>query len=48
MDHLEWELRTLSLKLRTQPTSTPTPTEPFGEVVCQYIDTLCTAQSKQF
>ena len=26
--------------------STPTPTEPFGEVVPQYMDTLCTAQKQ--
>ena len=44
IDHLEQELQTLSLRLSMQPTSTPIPTEPFGEVVCQYIDTLCTAQ----
>ena len=40
IDHLEWELQTLSLTLSTQPSSTPTPIEPFGEVVCQYMDTL--------
>ena len=34
---------TLSLTLGTQPTSTPTPTEPFWEVVCQYMYKLCTA-----
>ena len=26
--------------------STPTPTEPFEEVVCQYMDTLCTTQKQ--
>ena len=36
----------LSLTLNMQPTSTPTPTEPFGEVVCQYTDTLCTTQKQ--
>ena len=30
--------------LRAQPTSTPAPTEPFREVICQYTDTLCTTQ----
>ena len=29
-----------------QSTSTPTPTEPFGEVVHQYTDTLCTVQKQ--
>ena len=24
----------------------PTPTEPLGEVICQYIDTLCTTQKQ--
>ena len=33
-----------SLTLRAQLTSTPAPTEPFGEVVCQYMDTLCVTQ----
>ena len=33
-----------SLTLRTEPISTPTPTEPFEEVVGQYTDTLCTTQ----
>ena len=32
--------------LRAQPTSTPTPTEPFREVVLQYADTLCTTQNE--
>ena len=35
-----------SLTLSTQSTSTLTPTEPFGEVVCQYTDTLCTKQKQ--
>ena len=34
IDCLEQVLWTLSLTTRTQPTSTPTPTEPYGEVVC--------------
>ena len=32
--------------LQPQPSSTPTPTEPFGEVICQYTDTLCTMQKQ--
>ena len=42
IDCLEQELRTLSLILSMQPSSTSTLTEPFGEVVHQYTDTLCT------
>ena len=30
--------------LQSQPP--PTPTEPFREVICQYIDTLCTTQKQ--
>ena len=30
--------------LRVQPTSTPTPSEPFGGVMLQYTNTLCTTQ----
>ena len=37
-------LQNLSLALQTQPASTPTPAEPFGEVIHQYMDTLCTSQ----
>ena len=44
LDHIEWELWHLSLTLKVQPTSTPTPSEPFGEVICQYTDTLSTTQ----
>ena len=36
----------LSLALRMQPPSTPTPAEPLGEVICQYMDTLCTTQKQ--
>ena len=43
---IEQELQNLSLVLRVQPTSTPALTEPFGEVICQYIDTLCTTQKQ--
>ena len=32
--------------LKTQPTSTPGPTEPFREVIHQYMDTLCTTQKQ--
>ena len=46
IDHLEWALQNLSLTLRTQLTSTPEPTEPLGEVVHQYTDTLCTTQKQ--
>ena len=46
IDCLEWELWTLPLTLRAQPTSIPMPTEPFGEVVCQYTDTLFMAQKQ--
>ena len=37
---------TESLSSSSKPTSTPKPTEPFTEVVCQYMDTLCTAQNQ--
>ena len=46
IDCLEGELQNLSLTLRTLLTSNPSPTEPFGEVVCQYTDTLCTTQKQ--
>ena len=46
IEQLEWELQYLSLVLRAQPTSIPAPTEPFGEVVHQYTDTLCTTQKQ--
>ena len=42
LDCIEWELQNPSLSLQPQPSSTPTPTEPFGEVIHQYTDTLCT------
>ena len=32
--------------IQAQPTSTPTPTEPFGEVICQYRDTLFATQKQ--
>ena len=34
------------LTLRVQLTSTPAPSEPFREVICQYTDTLCTTQKQ--
>ena len=46
LDHIEWELQNLSLMLQPQAASTPTPAEPFGEVICQYTDTLCTTQKQ--
>ena len=48
IDHLGWELGTLSLTLSMQSASTLTPTEPFGEVVHQYMDMLCTAQKQTY
>ena len=45
IDTLEQELQNLSLTLRTQPTSTPAPTKPFG-VACHYTGTLCTTQKQ--
>ena len=46
LDCIEWELQNLSPTLRAQLTSTPAPTEPCGEVICQYMDTLCTTQKQ--
>ena len=46
LDCIEWELQNLSLALRVQLTSTPAPSEPFGEVICQYTDTLGTIQKQ--
>ena len=40
LDCIEQELQNLSLTL--QPQSPPTPTDPFGEVIAQFTDTLCT------
>ena len=40
-------MRTTNLSLAFQPPPFPTPTEPFrGEVVHQYMDTLCTTQNQ--
>ena len=46
LNSIEWELQNLSLTLRVQLASTPAPTEPFREVICQYTDTLCTIQKQ--
>ena len=45
-DCIEQELQNLSLKLQAQSTSIPAPTEPFGEVIHQYRETLCTTQKQ--
>ena len=44
MGCIEWELQNLSLVL--QPPPSPTPTEPLGQVIHQYTDTLCTTQKQ--
>ena len=44
MDHIEYELQNLSIALHPPPL--PTPTEPFGEVIWQYTNTLCTTQKQ--
>ena len=44
LDYIEYELQNLSLVL--QPPSSPTPTEPLGEVIHQYTDTLCSTQKQ--
>ena len=42
LDHIQQELQNLSISIhQPQP---PAPTEPFGEVLCQYMDTLCSSQ----
>ena len=46
LGHIECELKSLSLSLQPQPTSTPTCAEPFGGVICQHIDTLCNTQKQ--
>ena len=46
LDYIEQKLQNLSLILRVQLTSTPAPTEPLREVICQYTDTLCTTQKQ--
>ena len=44
LDCIEWQLQNLPLVL--QPLPSPTPTEPFGEVIHQYTDTLCSKQQQ--
>ena len=46
LDCIEWELQNLSLTLQPQPASIPIPAEPFGEVIYQYTNTLCTTQKQ--
>ena len=46
LDCIEWELQNLSLVLQPQLPPMQTPTEPFGEVICQYTNTLCTTQKQ--
>ena len=45
LDHMEQELQNLSIVL--YPPAPPTPTEPFGEVICQDMDILCTRQKQR-
>ena len=45
-DCIEQELQNPSLTLQPQPASTPTPTEPFVEVIHQYTNTLCSTQKQ--
>ena len=44
LDHIEHELQNLSIALHLPPLLTPT--EPFGEVIWWYTDTLCTTQKQ--
>ena len=46
LECIEWELQNLSPVLQPQPSSAPTPMEPFREVIGQYTDTLCTSQKQ--
>ena len=46
IDWLEWELQNLSLMLGAQLISSPALAEPFGDLVHQYADTLCTMQKQ--
>ena len=45
LDCIEHEWKNLSIALHPPPA--PTPTEPFGGVIYQYVNTLCTTQKKQ-
>ena len=44
LDHIEHELQNLSIALHPPPP--PIPTKPFGEVMWQYTNTLCTTQKQ--
>ena len=44
LDCIECKLQNLLISLHPQPP--PTPTEPFGEVIYHYTDTLCTTQKQ--
>ena len=44
LDHIECKLQNFSIALHPPPPSTPT--EPFGEVIQQYTNTLCTTQKQ--
>ena len=44
MDCIECKLQKLPIAL--YPSHPPTPTEPFGEVIWQYTNTLCTTQKQ--
>ena len=44
--HIKRTTKSLPLMLKAQPTSTPTPSEPFEEVIHQYTDTACTTQKQ--
>ena len=46
LDCIEYELQNLSLALQLQPSSIPTPDEPFGEAIHQYNDKMCTIQKQ--
>ena len=35
-----------NLLIALHPPTPPTPIEPFGEVICQYTNTLCTTQKQ--
>ena len=44
LDHIECKLQNLSIVLYLPPP--PTPTEPFGEVIHQYMKSLCTTKKQ--
>ena len=44
LDCIECKLQNLSIALHPPPP--PTPTEPFGDVIHQYTNTLCTTQKQ--